>query len=144
MSQQTSQYLYDENHPPLIVNDNYRKIYIGTHGRGFWVSTSLTGLEDKHNENKQEKKKVAQTYFKIYPNPVSSNATIDIDLKSDQKTTIEIYDLNGKRVNSLHNGLLKQGRNKINFDVSALENGTYIAAMKTSDEVKVSKFLVIK
>jgi hypothetical protein len=69
---------------------------------------------------------------------------MEIDLPESENVTIEIYDLTGKVVNTISNSLLPQGLNKIQFNVNDLKNGTYIAAMRTDEEMKVSKFVVMK
>jgi hypothetical protein len=144
MAQQTKRYIYDENHPPLIENAHYRAIYIGTHGRGIWKTTSLTGLEDKNKPAKPIAKREATLQFKVYPNPMNSVGSMEINMPKEDRAVVEIYDLNGRLVSTVSNRILQKGNNKLDINISNFRNGTYLATVKVGDEMKVSKFLVIK
>lgn len=141
--QQTNKYLHGDREP-RIENYHYRKVYAGTHGRGFWATDNLVGLDDDHGPKKKIPQKDQQIQFKIYPNPLSSNGFMEIFLPKNERVTVDIFDLNGKLISTIRSGELVEGKNKLNFDVSSMPNGTYIAALKSSDEMKVSKFVVMK
>jgi len=141
--QQTNKWLLGDNGPQLIENAHYRKVYLGTHGRGFWKTVSLTGIEEKDN-SKTVNSGEAQIQFKVYPNPIRETGFMEIELPENKMVTIEIYDLNGKVVSTVSNSLMPEGLNKIQFNVYNLRNGTYIATVRTNEEMKVSKFVVMK
>lgn len=140
--QQTNQYLYGTRQP-VIENVHYRKVYAGTHGRGFWSTSDLVGIDDDKND-KPVVKKEAQIQFKIYPNPLNTSGFMEVTLPSDRRVEVDIYDLSGKKISTIESGVLLKGKNKLQFDVSGLTSGTYIAALKSGDELKVSKFVVLK
>lgn len=142
LDQQTLQYLYGSRQPK-IENAHYRKVYAGTHGRGFWRTSSIVGI-DEEDGGVSTAQKEKQIQFRIFPNPVRDITNFDVDMPVGQRASIEIYDLNGKLVVNLKDVMTKAGRQKIEFNASNLRNGTYIAALKAGDEVKVSKFVVMK
>src|SRR5690554_1634496 len=73
--------------------------------------------------------------FKIYPNPVSSNLTIESDQKINGAITI--YDVNGKLMKSF-----KSDGNETKIDVSGWNDGVYFLNFEVGGRKVVKKFLV--
>ncbi len=144
MVQQTNQYLWGDNGPQFYENANYRKVYIGTHGRGYWTSSSLVGIDEEDGEEKIIESQEDLSNLKIYPNPMNETGFIEVELKEDAQVNIQIFDLSGKLVSNIENRNLRRGNNKIQFNAGDFRNGTYIASVQTADEVKVAKFVVMK
>lgn len=61
-----------------------------------------------------------------FPNPFQSKTTIEYNLDSQQEITIEIYDLNGRLVESLATQLLQNaGKHQVKWDAENITKGTY-------------------
>lgn len=63
-----------------------------------------------------------------YPNPVRNTATIELAVHERQTVSVEVYDVLGRRVTTLHNGPLpgQQSRQfSLNVERSDLASGTY-------------------
>lgn len=81
----------------------------------------------------------------IHPNPVSAAAKISFHLNEQQHGKVALFDLSGKLVSILHDGILNKGDHEFTWDVtenknSALPNGTYICRIlsdKTNESKKV-------
>jgi hypothetical protein len=79
--------------------------------------------------------------FTILPNPVSSSTKISFQLNEQQKGKVELFDLSGKLVSVLYNGILNKGNNEIVWNVTennSLQNGIYICRI-LSDKIIASK-----
>lgn len=60
-----------------------------------------------------------------FPNPFNPSATIPVHVDRSQQIRLEVYDVLGRRVRILHDGLLAAGRHEISFDADGLPGGTY-------------------
>ena len=82
------------------------------------------------------------TYYTVYPNPVQGILNISISAAVSEKTTVEIYDLNGRRMFGESYNILS-GKQTLSLDMSSLGNGTYILKMKLAGKISaqlVNKF----
>jgi serine protease len=78
------------------------------------------------------------------PNPAKQQTQIIVDLPGNGKTSIEVYDLAGKKVLMVLNKDLKKGKHTIDLDVSNLNSGIYFYKTKFENLEKVMKMVVIK
>jgi hypothetical protein len=83
------------------------------------------------------------TYFQIYPNPASSSINIAFESAASAPVKIEIYDLQGRRVQSL-DAMSDSGINQLALDVSHLTSGNYYITVIRNNTTKTNKLLVIK
>ncbi|MDD5087539.1 MAG: hypothetical protein PHI18_01905 [bacterium] len=79
-----------------------------------------------------------------YPNPFNPSTQISFDLKEQSWVRLWVYDLHGRRVADLQDGILSQGRYSVNFDASRLPTGLYIGHMEAGGFVSEIKMLLIK
>lgn len=79
-----------------------------------------------------------------YPNPFNPSTQISFDLKEKVWVKLWVYDLHGRRVADLQDGVLAQGRYSVSFDGSRLPTGLYIAHMQAGGFVSEIKMLLIK
>jgi M6 family metalloprotease-like protein len=61
----------------------------------------------------------------IYPNPATTNTTLEYNLPSDATITIELFDVTGKKIKSLINAEQTAGIHELALDVARLQNGIY-------------------
>ncbi len=120
---------------------NHEVMYFGTHGRGIYKSESLVGVDDElidHN-------KVNAKLLKVFPNPVSDRASIEIAV--DQRigdVTMIVYDVRGNVVYGQENIKLEAGANEVDFSASSLQTGSYFFTIGKGDFKKAGKFVVLK
>lgn len=82
-------------------------------------------------------------FFGVSPNPANSNVTYSYTIGEAQNAQIEIYDVTGKMVKSLFNGVAK-ANDSIQFNVAELANGTYTIVLKTATNTYTTKLSVRK
>jgi len=82
--------------------------------------------------------------FEIFPNVLSSQGEILLDINSDQSldVNIELMDLGGRTVESIDREILS-GENKINFHLPSLTSGIYFVKL-VSDKGILSKKLIVQ
>lgn len=77
----------------------------------------------------------------VYPNPFLSQVQVAYTLDKDSKVSIELYDINGRLINTVYNGQQTSGSQNISIDGSRLSNGVYIVKL-TIDGVITSKQVI--
>lgn len=83
-----------------------------------------------------------------YPNPFSIETTITFSLRNDTEVSIEIYDLMGKKVKTLLNSDLKQGKHEVswngsNYSGNKLSNGFYLYRIEAGNNSVIKKMLLL-
>ncbi len=71
----------------------------------------------------------------IKPNPSSSSIEIEFTTPESGYTQLGIYNLSGRMVADVYNGVLEFGSYKADIDVSSLANGIYFVVLKTPSEM---------
>ena len=82
------------------------------------------------------------SYYSIYPNPVRGILNIRIASAINENTSIDIFDLAGKRLITKPTTLAK-GEQNVQIDMSGLRNGSYILKFMMSNKIKsqiINKF----
>jgi len=75
-----------------------------------------------------------QKEFRLYPNPVSDQATVEFVLAGDSPVTIHLYNVDGRIVKSENLGTLNEGFHNHTITVDDLDNGMYILELKAGDK----------
>ncbi len=68
-----------------------------------------------------------------YPNPFTGTTTIAYSLTRPQQVRLEVYDLQGRRIRQLRDGLQPPGRAAVSFDAHGLSNGLYLYRVVAED-----------
>lgn len=77
-----------------------------------------------------------------YPNPANNNAMITFRLPESQIVELAVYDLAGRKVSLITQGVYPIGEHRINWMTSQLSSGMYIVTLQTS-HIKLSRTLMI-
>jgi hypothetical protein len=89
-----------------------------------------------------DRSSVAESYYTIYPNPVHGILNINLMSITSEKTTVEIFDIAGRKI-LLQEVPLSKGMQNISLDMSKLQNGSYILKLMLDGKMKtqiVNKF----
>ena len=86
-----------------------------------------------------------------YPNPFNPSTTIKYSLKENVMVTLKIYDILGREMVTLVDGVMPSGNHSINFDAANFSSGTYfytIQATAVSGQagnfIQTKKMLLVK
>jgi photosystem II stability/assembly factor-like uncharacterized protein len=104
----------------LDYNLSANKLRIGTHGRGTWEITNLTGITSMVNSMPDD-----YQLYQNYPNPFNPTTNIRYSLKDNSKVTIVIYDMLGKEISKLVNQVQSAGQYEVPFNAVNLSSGIY-------------------
>ncbi len=79
-----------------------------------------------------------------YPNPFNPTTSINFGLPENGDVSLKIYDMLGREVAVLFDGVKKQGYHSITFDASALASGVYIYRLNTNTGAITKKMTLLK
>jgi photosystem II stability/assembly factor-like uncharacterized protein len=79
-----------------------------------------------------------------YPNPFNPGTTISYNLPADSKVSLRVFDLTGKEVAELVNGLQTQGSHSVNFNAKNLSSGIYFYRITAGNYNEVKKMILVK
>ncbi len=80
----------------------------------------------------------------IHPNPANDRFTVSIDLMQNFEIGIELMDINGKTIHTLHHRELSSGNHQLTFDCSTLQQGLYFVKINCNQMSKIQKMLIVK
>jgi hypothetical protein len=79
-----------------------------------------------------------------YPNPFNPSTVIRFSLPSSHVTRLTVYDVLGREVAVLVDGVLAQGSHSVNFDASAFTSGVYLYKLEAGGMVLTKRMTLIK
>lgn len=85
------------------------------------------------------------TVISVDPNPSSGDVFLNVKIEQPTHVLIEIYDMNGRKVSTIHNQQIN-GKTDLNFFFNGnfLPNGIYICRLTTSKESIIEKFMIAR
>ena len=84
-------------------------------------------------------------YFEItdvYPNPFNPVLNIYINIAWAALTQVNILDITGKHINTIHSGYLQPGSHEMRWNGESLPSGVYFVSV-TSDEKNLTEKVVL-
>lgn len=79
------------------------------------------------------------------PNPFNSRTSFEYSLPKSEKIELSVYNLQGRKIETLVEGIQDRGNHKINFDAKNYSSGVYIYNLKTESGVmKSGKMTLMK
>ncbi len=85
--------------------------------------------------------------YPAYPNPFNPIATIRFDIPEVETqiiATLHIYDIRGRLVETLVNGLMLPGTYAVQWQADGFASGMYFARLRYGKEMKTQKILLLK
>jgi hypothetical protein len=106
-------------------------------GKDIW-KMNVSGLESIFSEEGKQNK---NNDSKIYPNPVSSTATVEFSIKSATYTDIQLFDISGRKIELILQKYMPTGKYSVDLDMNNYQPGVYFYSFKTSYTSEVVKFI---
>lgn len=137
-------------------DDDYQENYaIGNVVPGNYTITALNGQYERDvtveagqivNADQREPPgiPVVAELHDNYPNPFNSSTTIEFTVGVQKNVRIDVYDVMGRKVQTLVNGIYPQGTHPAHFNAQALASGIYIYQMVTRNRTYQKKMLYMK
>lgn len=133
-----------KSHAITVSVDNY--LYCGTDVLGIFRSSLPIGIRSTSTEVPSE-----HSLGQNYPNPFNASTVLRFSISNSSSERVSggdliqliVYDINGRKVQSLVNQRLQPGSYEVTFDGSNLPSGVYICKMSINGKVYGSKRMVM-
>ncbi len=79
-----------------------------------------------------------------YPNPFNDYSTLEIVNSKSESVNINIYDVKGRLVENVHNGILNQGINSFKFSSMNYPSGIYFWKVDLNNASMTKKVILVK
>ena len=106
----------------------------------WWESDLVTSIADRPAHGLPD----GIALLPAYPNFFNANTTISYTLSSPRNVIIDIFDLQGRKLQTLLNKFEQAGLHKINFNASDLASGVYFYCLQMGQFSDIKKMLLIK
>jgi len=89
---------------------------------------------------------IPETYAlsQAYPNPFNPSTVIGYDLPVDSYVQLDIYDITGRHVNSLIDGMVRAGKQEFTWTTNQLASGIYLVKLVTGGKTFNQKITYLK
>ena len=138
----TNGYLTDGETPQFVLlrNDSNELISLNGSVNG-WQSNGIYHIGDM-----DVVANVPSTFVlnEVFPNPFNPAATISYSLPTDAQIQVLVYDMLGRNVAELVNGVESAGYHSITWDASNESSGMYLVKMITENSVMTQKVMLLK
>lgn len=82
--------------------------------------------------------------FNVFPNPANDNSTVEFSLTESQLMNVDVVDLNGKTVQSVHSGNLSAGMHRMPINVAELSAGMYFVRLQNAEGNYLMRKLLVE
>ncbi len=80
----------------------------------------------------------------VYPNPFNPTTTIRFNVEVTHVLQLHVYDINGRLVETLVDGIVNPGVNKIEWNATNIASGVYLLRLTTINNVYTKKITYLK
>lgn len=79
-----------------------------------------------------------------YPNPFNPTTNIRISMNTRDNVVLTVFDITGKEIATLVNGILEVGMHDYTFDASQLSAGVYFYKVQSANKITTQKMTLLK
>ena len=80
----------------------------------------------------------------VYPNPLSDNAILALELANETAMEVVIMNANGQLVQTIATGNFEAGKHQLAIDATTFAQGLYYTVIRTNESTQTIKFSVVK
>lgn len=107
-------------------------------------STKLISLIVTEVQGASEKPTATFRLHEAFPNPFNSSAMLTLELPKESFVRITVYDILGREVRALMNGIQPGGTHGVTIDASGLQSGVYLCRVEAGEWSDVKKLVYIR
>lgn len=108
---------------------------------GFWEMLSQTQIVSSVGD---EAPPLVNHLFRNYPNPFNPSTRVSFTLEKESEVRIEVYDLKGRRVDTMFQGVKPAGAHSFNYQPRNLASGAYVILMRAGTFRATQRMMLVK
>jgi subtilisin family serine protease len=105
---------------------------------------AFTVYSEKNKAFVTTEEQIDENHLRVVPNPNDGNMKVLFNLPVDGNLSIEIFDLNGRKVFATNNLIESAGHKEIPLAVTDLTNGLYIVKIQSQNQIITKKITILK
>jgi len=117
-------------------------LFAGSNGKSMYRWSLQVGVDEEYEHN------VAQPILYAFPNPASRNSTFAYTITQEGHAELSVFDIQGRLVKTLVNGIQNPGKHTIAWDGMDNSNnhvaaGVYFCKLSTAEQVAIEKLVLM-
>lgn len=128
----------------VLLNPTTGYLYASTTTGAFFKSANPDLTNSPPEVTQTTLKPLSAILEQNYPNPFNPTTNIPFILHEAGYTSLVIYDMLGKEVARLVDGVVTAGRHEARWDASSVSTGVYFYRLQTASTIKTGKLTLIK
>ncbi len=100
-------------------------------------------INDDLISNTEDMVEANEIGFKVFPNPASQEATLQIELLENTNVNVSVIDISGKVIRNVNYANLPFGVHQKKLNTSDFQNGTYFIQVRTDNVITMQKLMVL-
>ncbi|MFA5032582.1 MAG: T9SS type A sorting domain-containing protein [bacterium] len=108
------------------------------------VALYLMRADPTESVEEKSKIKTPSTTLRASQNPFINKTTLQYTIPISSKVSLKVYDISGREVRKLVDGIQKAGSYNLNLDGKELKAGVYFVKLTSGEQTVTSKVIVLK
>ena len=130
--------------PQLTIDEGRIRIYMDNVGGGYTGTSENFSIRGVVGVEDEEALSRSFNLYPNYPNPFNPTTTISFTLSKSSHISLLIYDIHGREVESLIEGIQPAGSHSIEWNASNLASGVYFYRLTADEFIQTRKMILIK
>ncbi|MCH8306360.1 MAG: T9SS type A sorting domain-containing protein [Candidatus Marinimicrobia bacterium] len=130
--------------PQLTIDEGRIRIYMDNVGGGYTGTSENFSIRGVVTVEDEEAFSRSFNLYPNYPNPFNPSTTISFTLSKSSHISLLIYDIHGREVESLIEGIQPAGSHSIEWNASNLASGVYFYRLTADEFIQTRKMILIK
>jgi uncharacterized repeat protein (TIGR01451 family) len=128
------------------VMEQNQTLIIGTSGSGLFVGRGLVTSSSTSTDVEETTLDLPVGFGleSAYPNPFNPRTTIPFALSESSPVHLAVYDLLGRQVSVLVDGMMTAGNHEVAFEAGQVPSGTYLVRMRAGGQVRSMTVTLLK
>ena len=131
-------YVIDQN---MVVN-TIQNESLSINSANYIFNDLLSNLSVTFNKKEQIPRNF--NLINVYPNPFNPVLNINFDIAWPGITKVNILDIYGSYIETLHSGFLQSGSHKMSWNAESMPSGVYFISLKLGDKSLTEKVVLLK
>ena len=131
-------YIIDQN---MVVN-TIQNESLSINSANYIFNDLLSNLSVTFNKKEQ----IPENFnlINVYPNPFNPVLHINFNLSLAGLTQVDIMDVSGFHIETLHSGFFQPGSHELNWNAESMPSGVYFISLKLGDKSLTEKVVLLK